>query len=71
MTLPVSCIRLRGLNDVEFTVETMLSAGLPGRSMVEVIEGVTDPGKAGCGIATEETEGEDKGITGTAEIRGV
>jgi len=71
MTLPLSCIRLRGLNDVEFTVETRLSAGLPGRSIVEAVEGVTVPGKPGCGIATEETEREGKGIEGTAEIRGV
>jgi len=62
MTLPLSCIRLRGLNDVEFTVETMLPAGLPGRSMV----GVIDSGTTGCGIATEETEGEGKGTTGAA-----
>jgi len=63
MTLPLSCIRLRGLNDVEFTVESMLPAGLPGRSMVE---GVMDSGTSGCGIATEETEGEGKGTTGAA-----
>jgi len=65
MTLPLSCIRLRGLNDVEFTVETILPAGLPGRSMVE---GVIDSGTTGCGIATEETEGEDKGITNAAGV---
>ena len=69
MTLPLSCIRLRGLS--EFAVETMLSAGLPGRSIVEVVGGVVGPGKTGCGIATEETEGEGGGMIDVAETGGV
>jgi len=68
MTLPLSCIRLRGLS--EFAVETMLSAGLPGRSIVEVVGGVVGPGKTGCGIATKETEGEG-GMIDVAETGGV
>lgn len=38
--------------------------------MAEVIEGVIDSGTTGCGIATEETEGEGKGVTGAAGVGG-
>jgi hypothetical protein len=69
ITLPLSCIRLRGLNDVEFAVETTLSVGLPGRSIVEPMEGIKGPGGTGYGIPAEVTEAGGEGTIG-AETRG-
>jgi hypothetical protein len=50
---------------VEFVVETTLSVGLPGRSIIDP-EGIVK----GYGITAETTDGGGEGIVEAAEARG-
>lgn len=70
ITLPPICNRLRGLNEVEFVVETTLSVGLPGRSIADATKGATGVEGVGNGIAAEATEAGGDGMVDGTETRG-
>lgn len=55
---------------MEFAVETTLSVGLPGRSKVDVMEGVVGIAAEGYGIAADTTDAGGDGIVEGAETRG-